>query len=81
MRNMCLFILKLTVQSATSSLSGFQLAAFVFPIDVDSCCRITVNRSERERFISDFGLSFSLDPETLHSFNLNFFHYQRERGR
>lgn len=62
------FLFLLTVQSATSSLSGFQLAAFVFPIDVDSCCRMTVNKSERERFISDFGLSFSLDPEILHSF-------------
>lgn len=59
----------LTVQSATSSLSGFQLAAFAVPIDVDSCCKMTVSKSERERFISDFGLSFSLDPVKQHDKN------------
>lgn len=57
------FYLKIfTVQSATSSLSGFQLTAFALPIEVDNCCKITVSKSERERFISDFGLSLSLAP-------------------
>lgn len=55
-------IILITVQSATSSLSGFHVDGVASPIDVDSCCNITVNRSERDRFISDFGLSFSLAP-------------------
>lgn len=36
----------------------------VLPNDVDNCCRITVSKSDRDLFISDFGLSFSLPPET-----------------
>lgn len=33
-----------------------------FPSGVLSCCKITVDRSERDRFISTFGLSLSEVP-------------------
>lgn len=55
----------LTVQSATSSLNGFHVVGVLPPIDVDNCCKITVSRSDRDRFISDFGLSFSVPPVTF----------------
>lgn len=57
---------QLTVQSADSSLNGFHDDGDVFANDVDNCWRITVSRSERDRFISALGLSFSLLPGNYH---------------
>lgn len=37
----------------------------MFASDVDNCCKITVSKSERDLFISAFGLSFSLPPVQL----------------
>lgn len=49
----------LTVQSVTSSLSGTQV---ILPGSKGaiSCCRITEDRSDRDRLISDLGDSLSL---------------------
>lgn len=54
-----------TLQSATSSLNGFHVDGVCIVIDDDNCCKITVNKSDRDRFISDFGLSFSVEPLTF----------------
>lgn len=51
---------KLTEQSVCSSLKGAHGNDVPIPNGVVSCCKITVDKSDLDRFISDFGLSFSL---------------------